>query len=123
MRVLLDSHVLIWSLRSPEDLSREALDVLIQHAPVASAASFIELAIKQAQGKIILDDDFPELVAARGIEVLPVNAEHGWMLATLPMLHRDPFDRLIVAQAIVEGLTLVTRDAMIARYGVEVIRA
>jgi PIN domain nuclease of toxin-antitoxin system len=87
---------------------------------VVSVISLWEIAIKRARGRLQAPDNLRALIAqARGIE-LDVVGSHAERVATLPDIHRDPFDRMLVAQAIDEGLTLVTRDAMLLRYSVEV---
>ncbi len=90
----------------------------IQSADVVlvSAASAWEIAIKAALGKIAVDGSFEDAVADYGFRELPVLFRHAELVQKLPPLHRDPFDRMLVAQALVEGLTLVTRDEQVAAY-------
>lgn len=129
MNVLVDTHAWIWSLASPERLSAEARTVLSSRRNVVylSAASAWELAIKAALGKIELPEPFEAFVPSRmarlGITPLPVTHAHALRVSSLPPHHRDPFDRLLVAQAIVERLPILTADAAFERYGIELIRA
>jgi len=121
--VLADAHILLWwrvddpRLTSP---AREAManpDVEL----FFSAASIWEMAIKQAAGKLELPDDFLSTLGDRGFTELAISARHGEIAAALPLHHRDPFDRMIVAQAQSEALTVITNDARIAAYDVRVL--
>jgi PIN domain nuclease of toxin-antitoxin system len=89
----------------------------------ASVASAWEIGVKQAAGKLRAPDDLLEVTAAAGIAWLPIVARHALAAGALPPHHRDPFDRMLVAQARVESLTLVTRDKRFADYGVEILDA
>lgn len=126
MRLLLDTHVLIWSLSSPGRLPRRLVRRLEDPATVvfASAASTWEIAIKAALGKI---DASPDEVAAgireTGFTELSVSVAHTCRLADLPNHHRDPFDRMLVAQALEEGLTLVTSDRALHSYPIPMLWA
>ncbi|MEB3188541.1 MAG: type II toxin-antitoxin system VapC family toxin [bacterium] len=123
MILLLDTHVLLWWLASPEDLvegARKAIESPTNDV-VVSAASIWEMAIKQSLGKLSLPGDPVEAITALGFHLLPITAAHGWRAGRLPPLHRDPFDRLLVAQADSESLVLVTRDRDIPRYGIPVL--
>ena len=126
MRLLLDTHVVVWSLYKPNRLP-PALRTLLRRQDaglVVSAASLWEAAIKRAKGHFPeIDEGFPSDISRAGMEMLDIRAAHAWKVRELPMIHRDPFDRLIVAQAMVEDLVLVTDDGEMARYGAAVIRA
>ena len=129
MNVLVDTHVWIWSLADPNRLTPECRRLLSSSRNVIylSAASAWELAIKDALGKIELPEPVetyvPTRMARQGITALPITHTHALTVSTLPPHHRDPFDRLLIAQAIVERLPILTADAAFDRYGVEVIRA
>ncbi len=122
-RLLLDSHLLLWwdsDLSRLEARQREAIgdpdnDVFV------SAVSAWELGIKQAAGRLVLAESIEALAARLGFAELPITMEHGRHAAALPMLHKDPFDRMLVAQAIVERMVLVTADAQLAVYPVSVL--
>lgn len=123
MRLLLDTHVLIW-WDAGRRLSTAARSAIRDADEVyVSAASAWEIAIEASLGKIISSRSVAQATAECGFFELPVTFAHAEQLATLPALHRDPFDRLLVAQAIAEDLTVVTRDPAITQYGVSVIAA
>jgi PIN domain nuclease of toxin-antitoxin system len=123
MSLLLDTHVVLWWLSDDPTLAADLKDRL-DHEPdvYLSAATIWEVAIKQSIGKL-KPDDLPERVRDSGFRRLDITAEHGIAAARLPPLHRDPFDRMLIAQAKTEHLTLVTRDAEIAKYDLEVLAA
>ena len=113
MRLLLDSHVLLWWDADLSKLSkdqREAISNSINQVFV-SAVSAWELGIKRSTGKLTLAEPVQILARQLGFVELPITMEHGELAASLPLHYKDPFDRMMVAQAIVEGLTLVTIDA------------
>ena len=119
MRLLLDSHAFLWfSIDSPR-LSRRAKDAIDAAQEVRlSYASIWEMAIKQAIGRLKLQQE-PEGMAERlGVDLLGIELPHLRRLPQLPSHHGDPFDRMLIAQAIEEGLTLVTADALVQRYPV-----
>lgn len=124
MKLLLDTHVLLWWL-DEASMTREAQTAIANSRnPVCvSAASAWELGIKIGLGKL----ETPERLSYRLVEErftpLPVTIEHGLRVGTLPLHHKDPFDRLLVAQAQLEGLTIVTRDPRIALYDVDTLTA
>ena len=125
-RILLDTHVWLWWCVSDRRLGREAI-ALIKKAPEVrlSAASAWEISIKRALGKVIVRGSF-DIVAdleRDGFQELPISIAHAEALNVLPRLHRDPFDRMIIAQAQSEGLVIVTADDAMAQYGVPVIDA
>ena len=116
---LLDSHSLLWLLDGNPRLSsrhRHRLDGA--EAVVVSAASIWELAIKRALGRLTTPPDFVAIIEASSLVSLPVRMEHAELAGSLPLHHRDPFDRMLVAQAMLEGLVLVTADPEMQLYGV-----
>jgi PIN domain nuclease of toxin-antitoxin system len=119
---LVDTHLLLWSVLAPERLSQRARRVLVDRelALKFSHATLWEVAIKTALRKPGFDIDPKQLhsvLAGEGFEELPIAVDHIAAVAGLPPLHGDPFDRMLVAQAAVEGLTLLTADAALKRYG------
>ena len=121
--MLLDTHVLIW-WDAGQKLSRAAREAIQQADDVyVSVASAWEIAIKASLGKISSKRSVSQATAECGFLELPITFAHAQGVATLPGIHRDPFDRMLVAQAIVEGLTVVTRDPVITHYRVSVIAA
>ena len=118
MRLLLDTHIFIWAVTDSPKLSHEARrQILAADEVYVSAASIWEIAIKSGLGKI--EGDVVQMVSAiegSGFLELPVTADHAARVADLPLHHRDPFDRLLVAQAMTEPLTLLTADNVLSRY-------
>lgn len=124
MRLLLDTHVVLWWLADDPTLSDTLKSVLDSEPDVyLSPVSVWEIAIKQATGKIKEPADLAERLRNSGFKELGVTSEHAVAAGRLPMLHRDPFDRMLVAQARCADLMLVTRDADIRKYEVPVIVA
>lgn len=118
MRLLLDTHVVIWLLAEPDKLSDAAKQV-IQNAEqlLVSSASIWEMSIKSSIGKLEVDlDEITTELVNMGVVELPVSWEHSKQVKNLPHHHRDPFDRLIVSQAICEPLVLLTHDKILAKY-------
>jgi PIN domain nuclease of toxin-antitoxin system len=120
VNLLLDTHIALWGLAGDPTLGDDFLDRL-RHDPdiFLSPITIWEITIKQTAGKLGGPANLPELVRDMGFRELPVSHAHAVVAGRLPMHHRDPFDRMLIAQATVEGLTLVTRDADIHRYAVE----
>ena len=125
MRLLLDTHALLWALENPSLLRAETRKA-IEHAQIpvlVSAASAWEIGVKISVGKLRAPVDLMQQLRDKRFTPLPVTVEHGLRVGELPLLHKDPFDRVLVAQAQIEGLTIVTRDPRIARYDVETLAA
>ncbi len=120
MNLLLDTHVLLWWLDDDPTLSERAREAIGdgRNAAFVSAAALWEIRIKEAVGKLELPEDFEDVLNRQPFLSLDVKARHVHALRDLPMLHRDPFDRLLVSQAQTERLALVTRDRAILRYDV-----
>jgi PIN domain nuclease of toxin-antitoxin system len=120
--LLLDTHVVIWWLTDDPSLSPE-VKARLDHEPdvYVSAATIWEIAIKQAIGKIKEPENLPEIVRDSGFRHLPITADHAIVAGQLPLIHRDPFDRMLVAQARCENLTLASRDATVQQYDVAVL--
>lgn len=124
MRVLLDTHALVWALAEPDRLSSRARAALADPATVAfvSLVSAWELAILQGLERVRLQVPlaalFTEGLAALGIQLLPIRLAHIAGVAALPQHHRDPFDRLLAAQALIEGVPLASADPIFDAYGV-----
>lgn len=120
MRWLLDTHVVLWWLADAEELSDEVKTLIDTEAEVfVSVASVWEIAIKQAAGKLWGPRPLAPTIDACGLAPLPIRTPHAAAAGELPVLHRDPFDRMLVAQARCEGLTLLTRDPRVLRYEVD----
>lgn len=125
MRLLLDTNAVIWALLDDPSLTSGARSAIgnRRNDVVVSAASVWEISIKHRAGK--LEPPVEDVVGdlARRFALLPITSEHAWAAGALPLHHRDPFDRILVAQAQLEGLTIVTRDPKIARYQVAILPA
>lgn len=123
MNLLLDTHALIWALDAPERLPHQVLHLFDERGVTvfASAVSSWEIAIKVALGRLVFPlAGLPRALADAAFMELPVRVAHALETAQLPAIHRDPFDRLLVAQARCERLTLVTRDAHLRRYHIDI---
>jgi PIN domain nuclease of toxin-antitoxin system len=124
VRLLLDTHVLLWWLADDPALGERAARAIEREPEVfVSAASVWEIAIKKAIGRLDAPDDLVETVGASGFLPLPIGLAHADRAGSLPPHHADPFDRMLVAQAQLEGLTLVTADARLPAYDVRLLRA
>ena len=123
MRLLLDTHALLWWLADDVRLGERARRVIAapENDVYVSAASAWEIAIKAGLGKVSAPNDLAEQIDASAFFALPIDVVHALEVRQLPEHHRDPFDRLLVAQARLEGLTLVTADPRISRYDVPVL--
>jgi PIN domain nuclease of toxin-antitoxin system len=121
-RLLVDSHALLWFVAGDRRRISAALRARIEAAEVmVSMASLWEIAIKTALAKLDAPDDLPERVQELGFELLPIAPEHAWRVRALPHHHGDPFDRMLIAQAQLERLPIVTADAAFSDYDVAVI--
>ena len=121
---LLDTSTLLWALGSPERLSARARRLVDTEENIVSVASYWEVVIKAQKGLLAIADPATWWTRATGLtaaHVLPIRASHVTALAALPGLHRDPFDRILIAQAIAEGLEFVTGDEQIRGYPVRTI--
>ncbi len=120
MTLSLDTHTFLWWLDDPQFLSKAARKAIGdgKNTVYVSAAVVWEIAIKTALGKLDAPNDLEAAMAANRFLPLPINVKHAHAVRSLPDHHRDPFDRLLIAQARHEGFKLVSRDPVIARYGV-----
>ncbi len=128
MRALLDTQVFLWWNLDVPKLSRRAFDLIGHEANdvYVSVASAWEIGIKYAKGRLMLEDAepgdwVPSRIALDSLQTLSIELSHALRAGALPPIHRDPFDRLLIAQAQIEGLPILTSDPNIARYDVEVI--
>jgi PIN domain nuclease of toxin-antitoxin system len=122
---LLDTHTLVWGVTAPERLSAKLREILAGSAEVkVSVVSYWELLLKKGKPNALVIHPAPwwdRYVTRSSVEVLPVRVTHVDRLDGLADWHRDPFDRLLVAQALAEGLKLASKDALLARYGLDVV--
>jgi PIN domain nuclease of toxin-antitoxin system len=123
--LLLDAHALLWALTSPEEIPAETRLAIADPANdvLVSAGSIWELEIKQAAGKLRYRVDLIDEIDRVGFSLLPITAADATTAARLPPHHRDPFDRMLVAQGERLGAIVVTRDPIFARYGVDTLTA
>lgn len=121
MRVLLDTHAALWWLDDDAPLGAEAAALIEAESSevLLSAVVVWEVAIKRGLGKLDVPDGFAQALLGAGARPLPIALEHAALVEALPDHHRDPFDRLLIAQAQHEGATIVTADPLIRRYDVE----
>ena len=124
MRLLLDTHIFCWWFYEPERLSREAFEVMNTAEKVfVSSASIWEVAIKVRLGKMKADPhELFDRIEANGFQEMPVLSKHALLVADLPLYHTDPFDRLLIAQAMSEPLHLLTADPQLKQYSELVIQ-
>ena len=124
MRTLVDSHTVIWALDNPAKLSIVARETLENSGNqlTVSVGTIWEISIKTGLGKLVLSVPFrewiDEAVSDLGLDILPITPEFADRQTTLPFHHRDPFDRLLCAQCLIEGIPLVSADAVFDQYGV-----
>jgi PIN domain nuclease of toxin-antitoxin system len=124
VKVLTDTHSLVWALSDPGSLSAKARNILTEEEVVTSAANLWELLLKMSKSDALLANPLPwwqKYVVETGISILPIRSSHILALGRLSGIHKDPFDRILVAQAVVEKLPIVSKDAVLAQYGVAVI--
>jgi PIN domain nuclease of toxin-antitoxin system len=118
VRVLIDTHLLLWALGAPARLPPKARRIIRDADVYVSAASIWEVSIKAALGKLRADpQEVLEALQPAGFLSLPITGEHAARVAILPPVHRDPFDRLLIAQALEEPMRLLTDDAVLGAYG------
>ncbi|MEM1340727.1 MAG: type II toxin-antitoxin system VapC family toxin [Pseudomonadota bacterium] len=121
MRLLLDTHILLWALLNDPRLSAKQVKAISEGELYVSAASIWEIGIKRALGKLNVPDDLFDVAEEAGCRQLPISWLHAETAAKLPQHHADPFDRMLIAQAGCEGLTLASADRQFAQYEVELI--
>ncbi len=119
MTCLLDTHILIWWLYDDPKLPKRHRNLIMDptNAIVVSVASFWEIEIKSALGHLVIDPAYPEAVKEEGFDILSIKSSHALALRDLSNYHKDPFDRMLIAQAVSEDLILLSVDRHIARYG------
>jgi PIN domain nuclease of toxin-antitoxin system len=120
VRLLLDTHIVLWWLADDGRLAGPHREAIMngENDVFVSSVSIAEIAIKQSLGRLDAPFELLELLVENGLEELPLSSAHAQALRDLPPLHRDPFDRMLVTQAICDGLTLVTDDDAITKYDV-----
>ena len=126
MRLLLDTHILIWCLQESDDLTDQARQLVLSADEVyASTVNIWEIIIKQSIGKLDMKFDHHNLVKViteSGFEILHIKPDHAIKIMDLEEYHKDPFDRMLIAQSLVEPLHLVTCDSTVAKYNTNIIK-
>ena len=125
MNILLDTHVLIWALENNPTLTDSAVNAIVDGSNMVfiSSASVWEISIKQKLGKLEAPDNLVEEIRLHRFTPLYINYDHAQLSGNLPLIHKDPFDRMLIAQTIIEKLVLLTRDESIAKYDVKILKA
>jgi PIN domain nuclease of toxin-antitoxin system len=120
LKLLLDTHALLWWLAADKQLSEKAAKAIAepQNIVFVSAASIWEVRIKESLRKIKLPAKLLETIALEKFELLSISAQHADVVSALPKIHKDPFDRMLIAQSKVEGLLFVTADSTLQSYGI-----
>ncbi len=122
MKFLLDTHVLLWSLLDDSRLGQSCSEIITNRENLIylSAASLWEISIKEKSGKIRIEGNLEESIKQMGLQELPVNWSHARKVLELPPIHKDPFDRILIAQSRVEGLEFLTFDKNLRNYGIKI---
>jgi PIN domain nuclease of toxin-antitoxin system len=125
MNLLLDTHVLLWWLDDHPSLGEEARREISNgnNLTFISAVVIWEIRIKESLGKLEIPSGFRRTIENQGFEMLAITTDHAHAVANLPAYHRDPFDGMLIAQARLEGFTVVTRDKIFDKYGIPIIKA
>ena len=125
MQYLLDTHVILWWFTTPKKISNKAQRIIRDKSNniFLSSASFWEMAIKKGLGRLTLPHNLIETVTTENFKILPIMPEEGLGVADLPLIHSDPFDRLLIIQAKLHDLVIITKDAKIAEYPVVIVEA
>ncbi|PSB07546.1 PIN domain nuclease [Pleurocapsa sp. CCALA 161] len=125
MKFLLDTHSLLWTVFEPDKLSTEAQEIIVDHNNIIclSLISLWEISIKQNIGRLDIPKEFFEVVSEGGFEILSLTMDQIKKYRTLPLHHRDPFERMLIIQARQQKLIFITRDSEISQYDVEIVKA
>lgn len=123
MNLLLDTHIFLWWLDDNASLSTNVRGAIADtdNVVILSAAVIWEIRIKQGIGKLEIAPNFYKVIQEQGFEMLSITPDHAYAVGNLPNHHRDPFDRILIAQALLEGFTIVTHDAIFNRYPIPVL--
>ena len=123
MNLLLDTHILLWWLEDHPSLREKDRESIsnTENLIILSAAVIWEIRIKQALGKLEIASNFYQVVQEQGFEMISISPAHAYAVGDLPNHHRDPFDRILIAQAMMEGFTMVTHDAVFEKYDISLL--
>ncbi len=122
-RAILDTHILLWWLAEPEKLSKKQFEIIssANSQILVSVASIWEIRIKESLGKLEVPTDLVNLIKENGFEFISIHPHHADYVKDLPQIHKDPFDRMIIAQGKLEGLKILSSDKIFGGYDVEVV--
>lgn len=122
MNYLLDTHILLWWLSNDSKLDKSIKDLIANPTNniAISVASIWEIVIKKTVGKLKAPDNLQEVIHASSFDLLDINIDHILCLDGLETIHNDPFDRILIAQSMVENLTIITNDAIIPKYNISI---
>lgn len=125
MKILLDTHAFLWWMENNPTLSKQARKAIEDPSNMVfvSAITVLEIAIKKSIGKLTAPDNLEEELVNNNFEQLPITIAHAQAVGSLPFHHADPFDRVLIAQTQIEGLTLISRDNNIKKYGITIVDA
>ncbi|MEM7759915.1 MAG: type II toxin-antitoxin system VapC family toxin [Cyanobacteria bacterium P01_A01_bin.40] len=125
MKYLLDTHSLLWTIFEPDKLSTKAQEIILDQNNIIciSLISLWEISIKQNIGRLDIPEEFFKVVKKGGFETITLNSSQIEQYRTLPLHHRDPFDRMLIIQAQLQKLILITRDSEMSKYDVEIVKA
>ena len=123
MNLLLDTHILIWALENNPALSKKSREAIIDgnNLVFVSTVSVWEISIKKAMGKLQVPDNLLEEIELHRFTLLDISAEHALLAGELPLIHKDPFDRMLIAQGMVEKLILISQDNIVRKYQVNLL--
>ena len=123
MKLLLDTHILLWWLAGKNDLKIEETEAIgnIKNTIFVSAGTIWEISIKRSLGKLSIPDNLISVIQKNGFDELPINSLHAQKAGILTQHHKDPFDRMLIAQAQIEYLTIVTHDKLFKKYSVDLL--
>jgi len=123
MDYLLDTHIMLWWLSAPNKISEKARNIIMdrQNAIFVSTASFWEMAIKRSIGKLQFPLNVIEILSSSGVSLLPILPNEALSVSDLALLHQDPFDRMLIMQAKLNNLVLITRDPQIQQYPIDTV--
>ena len=122
-RILIDTHVLLWWLAEPERLQPDHVELLEdpENTVEVSVCSLFEITIKKSVGKLVFNENLEDVLNENGFDLLPINFNHLHQYGELPEFHKDPFDRMLIAQAISEQIPVISYDTNFKRYGVNLL--
>lgn len=125
MNYLLDTHIVLWSLFAPKKLKKKVASLIESRDSIlyVSIVSVIEISIKKSIGKLDIDDSYLDILKEENFNFLPIELEDAKLIQSLPLIHKDPFDRLLIAQAINRDFTIITKDAFFQAYDIRLLEA